>query len=311
MTSNNGKGAATAAPATPEEAERQLDAAVTPEEAWRIYELCADREENWRVIRLKAERRHGELLGPPMTRQETGGVTGCNTSGADRVAQTRARKVAAIPEEKFNEYIREHGPKSSREGLLREHGTSNGKRPKEPKVQRVSSAQAVDMLRNRVREMQQDKWGHWPRWSDQDREIARAVLAAKKQKSPTGKRLHTIGLKRSAARAGGDPTVLWDTAYEIMKLTSLLESLDIEDVELDEHSLDTINELHDDMIRLQEWIDRTMGAVQGRLGEWAIRRKIIGLRSKTVENGCSAGEAHSAQQAADRLERKLKARLIA
>lgn len=137
------------------------------------------------------------------------------------------------------------------------------------------------------------------------------ALQSKRGPTRTGKRLHEVGTKRAAARRAGDPVVFWDTAYDITKLTGLLESLDIEVIGLDEYSLDTVNDLHDDMLFLQDWMDRTVGAVQARLGEYGIRQKIAALRAKTVANGCEAEEAAAAQRVADLLERKLQARLVA
>jgi hypothetical protein len=134
-------------------------------------------------------------------------------------------------------------------------------------------------------------------------------LRKKSGPTRTSKRLHEIGVKRRASRNSGDPAILWDTAYQIGKLTSLLESVDIEDIELDQHSLDTVNDLHDDMLFLQDWMDQTIGAVQARLGDYGIRRKIDALRAKTVANGCEPEEEALAQRAASRLERRLEARL--
>jgi hypothetical protein len=135
------------------------------------------------------------------------------------------------------------------------------------------------------------------------------ALRRKRGPTRTGKRLHEVGIRRRAARSAGDPVVFWDTAYQIGKLTSLLESLDIEDIELDAHSLDTVNDLHDDMLFLQDWMDRTIGAVQGRLGDYGILQKIAALRAKTVANGCEPDEEAAARRAASRLERRLEARL--
>jgi hypothetical protein len=146
----------------------------------------------------------------------------------------------------------------------------------------------------------------WPLTSD-GKALARARSYSEVR---VGKRMHELGGKRAAARAVGDPIVLWDTATEIGKLTGLLISLDIADIELDEHSLDTVSDLHDDMLFLQDWMEQTIGAVQGRLGEQKVRAKITALRAKTVENGCTAEEAEIAQRTADRLERKLNVKLV-
>jgi hypothetical protein len=125
-----------------------------------------------------------------------------------------------------------------------------------------------------------------------------------------GKRLHEVGGKRAEARDAGDPTVLWDTATEIGKLSGLMISLDIADIELDEYSLDTVSDLHDDLLFLQDWMEQAMGVIQGKLGEQKLRWKIAALRAKTVANGCDPEEAASAQRAADRLERKLNMKLV-
>lgn len=137
------------------------------------------------------------------------------------------------------------------------------------------------------------------------------ALRNEKASTRTGRRLHAINTERSAARRAGSPVVLWETAYQITKLSGLLMSVKIEDVELDEHALDTVNDLHDDMLFLQDWIEQTIGAIQARLGEQRIRDKIKGLRAKTVANRCTAEEEASARRAADRLQRKLDARLSA
>jgi hypothetical protein len=132
-----------------------------------------------------------------------------------------------------------------------------------------------------------------------------------RKSSMTGKRLHEVGAKRSQARRAGDPGVFWDTCYEITKLSSLLQSLEVEHLELDEYSLDTVSDLLEDMLFLQDWMDRTIMAVQARLGEQALVSKVAALRLKTVENGCTPDEEASAKRAADRLEAKINARRLA
>jgi hypothetical protein len=150
----------------------------------------------------------------------------------------------------------------------------------------------------------EEQGARWPLKDD-----GGALRKAKRGPTRTGKRLSELGAKRAAARRAGDPIVLWDTCYDITRLTGLLESLNIEDVDLDEHSLDTVNDLHDDMLFLQDWMDRSIGSVQARLGEHGIRQKIRALRAKTVANGCTPEEEAASQRAADRLEHQLRARL--
>ncbi len=135
--------------------------------------------------------------------------------------------------------------------------------------------------------------------------------AFQKGKGPTrtGKRLRHVTAARKAAVQGGKDAALWDAAYQVTKLTGYLMSLNIEDASLDEHGLDTLNDLTDDVLYLQEWSERALLSVQARLGEQGVRAKIAALRAKTVENGCTAEEAAMAQRMAVRFERRLSAQL--
>jgi hypothetical protein len=123
------------------------------------------------------------------------------------------------------------------------------------------------------------------------------------------KRLHAVTKKRAAARKSGQSIAFWDACYDISKLTGLLISLNIEDADLDEQGLDVLGDLNDDLLFLDDWIGRSLAAVQGRLGEQELRKKIVALRAKTVANGCTVEEEAAARRAADKLEWRLSARL--
>jgi len=58
-------------------------------------------ERRWRGIRLRAERRYGELLGP----KRPGKRTSDRLSEVEHKSRERARKVAAVPAEKFEDYL--------------------------------------------------------------------------------------------------------------------------------------------------------------------------------------------------------------
>jgi hypothetical protein len=88
----------------------------------------------------------------------------------------------------------------------------------------------------------------------------------------------------------------------IAQLASVLETVRMSDYGADEVSLWHINDLHDDLIRLGEWHDRTLSAVQNRLATADIRKKISILRNPI---GRTPGEAAAMSVLADRLERKL------
>lgn len=131
------EGAATAVPSTPEEAARFLREATTPQQARRIYLFCSEQEDDWRAIKLIAFRRYGELLGPVEKQPHTGrghSVSGTHAiSDGDRDFRRRARQVASVPQERFDEYLRAE-PVPTRAGLLREHGDT----PKKPKPRKAA-----------------------------------------------------------------------------------------------------------------------------------------------------------------------------
>ena len=102
----------------PDEAERLLAQVKAVHEAVRLARLGAEYEKRWSSVRLRAERRHGELLGPPMSQQEAGAISAGNSSNAERVAAHKARQVAAVPDEVFETFI-ETADALSRAGLIR------------------------------------------------------------------------------------------------------------------------------------------------------------------------------------------------
>lgn len=61
------------------------------------YKRLPEEVEAARELDIRAERRLGQLLGPAMTREQTGGLTSSKTSPAEQVAAHRARALAAIP----------------------------------------------------------------------------------------------------------------------------------------------------------------------------------------------------------------------
>jgi hypothetical protein len=92
----------------------------------------------------------------------------------------------------------------------------------------------------------------------------------------------------------------------ISELSAALASVKVTDYGLDEVSLARLTDIHDDLLALADWMDRTLSAVQGRLSDSEVRRKIAIFRDTT---GRTAEEAKAMTALADRLERKLAARL--
>jgi len=132
-----------------------------------------------------------------------------------------------------------------------------------------------------------------------------------RRSSNYSRRLHEIGQKRADARKAGESMVFWNAAYEVTQLAGLLQSLELEDVELDEQNLDTMTDLLEMLLYLAEWMERSLHSVTARMGEHAVLSTIEKLRRMTVANGCSEEEADNARRAAIRLERQLRAELTA
>lgn len=309
------------------------------ERRWRGLRLKAER----RYGELLGPKRPGKRTDKePVT---SGNRSGAGRAAQHKARQIAPDQ---IPDEVFDEYVATD-PKPTREGLKRKAGRApaaerkrGGQRTVDGKSGLSHDPEVINWVRQRYRrgwsrdrivtasERNTDGWprpdealtnggvsecravihhlesqrASWPLREDGPPRTAAAAARA-------GKRMHTASGRRSAARRAQDTagTVLWDTTFEVTKLTGLLISLDIGDVELDEHGLDLINDLHDDMLFLQDWIEQTIGAVQGRLGEHGVRQKIKALRDKTTANGCTVEEEATARRMADRLERKLGARL--
>lgn len=100
----------------PGEAERLLAKVRAVQEAQRLARIGADYEKRWGVVRLKAERKYGELLGPAENKGQA--TVTRSDSGAERMAASRARQVAEVPDEVFDGYI-EQADEPTRAELLR------------------------------------------------------------------------------------------------------------------------------------------------------------------------------------------------
>lgn len=101
---------------------------------------------------------------------------------------------------------------------------------------------------------------------------------------------------------------LLQVQIRISELCAMLEGVDVSKYGLDEVSLWRVNDIHDDLLSLAAWVDRTTGTVQGWLGDADIRAKIAILRDTT---GRTEAEAENFTRLADKLEKKLRNRLIA
>lgn len=92
----------------PDEAESLLAKVKAVQEAQRLLRLGTDYQVRWARVGLRSERKYGQLLGPAKVgeNRHTSSVTRCDaSSGANREAARRARQVAAVPDEVFEDFI--------------------------------------------------------------------------------------------------------------------------------------------------------------------------------------------------------------
>ena len=93
-----------------------------------------------------------------------------------------------------------------------------------------------------------------------------------------------------------------DVQYEVSRMTSLLDSIDLEDYGLSESDLETVKYLYDDLLDLQFWMDRSLAQAAARLDDATVLEKIRKLREDTA--GRTDAEIETAQSRADILESK-------
>lgn len=100
----------------PAEAERLLRQITAYQVAVRLAQIGQEHEKRWAEIRWRAERKMGELLGPATPGRNPGESD--RQSDSDYKQAERARKLAAVPQETFEEYI-STAEEPTRAGLLR------------------------------------------------------------------------------------------------------------------------------------------------------------------------------------------------
>jgi hypothetical protein len=256
----------------PDEAMRLLDKVRLADEAVRLQRLGEDRERRWHVLVLRAERKVGELLGPAQPGNKTGrartNVSATNVSDADRVARNQARKVAAVPAEKFEEYV-STASNPTRAGLLR---SANGKAKPPGRGGKVKGQQTGKTGRRR-----KDWRGQTP-----------------------GQRLRELReQKRSTAEAY---LQLFKFSVEIAKMCVILEAFNVQDYGTSDVELWRMAEILDDLISLGEWHNVQMSVLLRYMKDNEVMRRIEKLRNT---EGRTPEEIAAFEAMAKRLERKL------
>ncbi len=272
----------------PDEAERLLREVTAAEHVIQLARVSAEREQRWAGLRLRAERRYGELLGPAdRTKAKSDRL-----SDFEYQAQSKARRVAAVPAGAFDAYLVDNA-KPTRSGLLR--ATSPAPTPRRSKTT-TSPPDALDALRRRVKQVRRTDARVRPRWTLEDADSVELVLdnLLKRRPKYAGKRLRDLAAKR---RNGGSDLV--DLQYRVMQLTSILESVDVGSYDLGDP--EEVGELHDDLVELQLWMDRSIALASARLDDAAFEAKIARMRDPS---GRGEFERQTANALADKLERR-------
>jgi hypothetical protein len=312
---------------TPAEAETLLGMVTEAKDAFRIQRVAEDRGEQWRAVALCAERLYGQLLGPAKPGNPGGkpNLSGTKVSGAESVARNQARKVAAVPEDLFKNYLN-NAPNPSRAGLMRRYNLNAGgpNPPRPPRPTKATEEQINACLEGIRRGESQTDIGRELGLGNNSMVLAQAYgIAADRHARAVGPPVRPPGRPKnwngksndkrqrelSAARGKDNYAELLEFQTRVAQMCVVLEDWHvIEDCQLDEVALQRLSDIHDDLLSLGEWYERTLSAVQHRLTDAAVLQKIGKLRDTS---GRTPEEAQTAMRLAERLERKLGSRLAA
>jgi hypothetical protein len=281
-------------------------------------------------MRLRAERRVGELLGPA----KRGGTRSSNSSllDSEKMVRTRARAVALVPPDVFEDYIANE-PRLTRTGLLNtakidrptKKVTAGKRTPKgEPTIvddtKVAHDADVITWVQQRTRRgwnvdriIATSKAGedNWPeRWPDGlssgTLAACRAVIYHLERLDPSrrpryaGRRLREVSDIRKELNR---PSVA-DLQFRILQMTNTLETSSIDDYDLGGADRPYVDALLDDLIELQFWMDRTTTITRAHIDVERLREKIRKLREDHA--GRTAAEIQTAQERADKLEERLE-----
>ncbi len=279
----------------PDAAELLLREVKLADHAVRLAQVSKEREQRWGGLRLRAERRYGELLGPSKEGRPSGNVTGSHVSSSERKGSSRARKVAAVPQEVFDGYLAET-PRPTREGLL-DTASPVSSRPR-PKPANGSRVDAAERLRDRLKHLRGIR-AQRRHWTEEDMDDVQWILNNPWKRRPkySGKRLRELAVKRQ------NGSELAGLQYRMMQLTSILESVDVSSYDLADP--EDVSDFHDDLVELQLWMDRSISLASSRLDDSVLQEKIRKIRDVT---GRTEAEARTALLIADRLERRRRER---
>jgi Protein of unknown function (DUF3102) len=255
------------------------------------------------LTQAKARMKHGEWL--PWLEENFPG---------DRRTATRYMALAA------------NGARVSHLGSVREalaairkpRQPAKPKKPKKPKKSKEEKLpppeEAVERLEERVKRLRSHTRASMPKWSDKDMADVRAVLKQAKKKRrgrATGGPPSTESKIRenSALRKKLGRKSVADLQFRILQMTATLESSKIEDYDLADDDAYFVNELYDDLVELQFWMDHTLSVCRLYMDDAHELEVIRHLREN--HSGMPPAEIETALAMADKLEAKRTRKLNA
>jgi hypothetical protein len=136
--------------------------------------------------------------------------------------------------------------------------------------------------------------------------VREALVAIRKQKTTTtpkrkpreaGKRLRAL----HAQKREKDSNLLI-ARVDIVKMVGILESVDLPALGFGDAAEETVQEIHDELCVLFDWLDRSLRVATAELSQQHLAEKVRKLREGTA--GRSPEEIATAHRLAERLERK-------
>ena len=257
-------------------------------------------------------------------------VTPLGPTAWRRPAPARSRPY---PAEKFEQYVTENGPKSSREGLLREHGPKPTAKSGGPSkagmnpaganpavIEWVAAGRAEGMNRDELIQASRERSdfpGPRPLSGGVVSAIDAILYDRKTRDAPKqpAKRKPTAGGKRKRKiyeeiRTDGD-TELRRLRIDIADATMKLEHMILpEDVSLSEEAQDDIATLYHDLGTLLEWTEMAITATVAQMGDMTKQRTIKKLRDRAQDPSSTPDERISATRLADKLQQKHRAQRL-
>lgn len=140
---------------------------------------------------------------------------------------------------------------------------------------------------------------------------ATADRQIKEKAAPKGKPRTRNWNGKSNTRRGqelraGDYNELVELQLWMNQMCMRLAATDVDEFGLDDPTLGVVADLHDDLLTLADWVDRSLGKVTSWLSDAEVLDKIEKLERT---NGRTPGETKTAQRLANRLRKKLTNRL--